>query len=295
MRVLVTGGTGVLGREMVRLLDGKAEVRVLSRRQSHRPGFVKGDLDTGEGLSAAADGVDVIAHCATTADYRRSQRDVDGTRRLLQAVRGGPPHVVFISIVGVDRIPLGYYRAKLATEQLIQDSGMPWTVLRTTQFHDLVLTFLMLLTKGPFTVTPRGFRSQPVDASEVAARMTSLVLGDPAGLVPDFGGPRVESSEETLRTYLRLTRRHRPVLPVPVPGRVAAAFRAGGNLVSDGERGTRTFEDYLRSRIHSDGSIEPPYHVNYVAHRALSRTQSHATRGRLTHFPSRLCFELLGV
>jgi uncharacterized protein YbjT (DUF2867 family) len=261
VRVLVTGGTGVLGRELVRSLDGKAEITVLSRRPNLRSEFVKGDLDTGEGLGAAVDGVDVIAHCATAADYRRPQRDVEGTRRLLEAVDGGRPHVAYISIVGVDRIPLGYYQAKLATEQLIQDSGLPWTVLRTTQFHDLVLMFLMLLTKGPFVLAPLGFRSQPVDVGEVAARMTSLVLGDPAGLVPEFGGPRVESSEETLRLFLALTRRRRPVLPVWLPGRIAAAFRAGGNLLSDGERGTRTFEDYLRSRIHSDGSIEPPYHL----------------------------------
>jgi uncharacterized protein YbjT (DUF2867 family) len=259
MRVLVTGGTGVLGRQVVRLLDGKAEVRVLSRRPNGQPGFVQGDLDTGEGLAAASDGVDVIAHCASPADYRRPQRDVEGTRRLLHAARSQHPHVVYISIVGVDRIPLGYYQAKLATEQLIRGSGLSWTVLRTTQFHDLVLTFVMLLTKWPVALVPRGFRSQPVDAGEVAVRMTSLVLGDPVGRTPDFGGPRVEDSEEMVRIYLSLTRRRRPMLPIPAPGRIAAAFRAGGHLLSDGERGTRTFEQYLQSRIHTDGSIEAPY------------------------------------
>ena len=148
MKVLVTGGTGVLGRELVRLLDDRAEVKVLSRRPTDRPGYFRGDLDTGEGLAAAIDGVDVVAHCATAADYRRPRRDVDGTRRLLEAAGGQQPHVVYISIVGIDRIPLGYYRAKLATEDLIRGSGVPWTVFRTTQFHDLVLMFVMLLTKG---------------------------------------------------------------------------------------------------------------------------------------------------
>jgi uncharacterized protein YbjT (DUF2867 family) len=119
--------------------------------------------------------------------------------------------------------------------------------------------FVMLLTKGPFALVPRGFRSQPVDAGEVASRMTSLVLGDPAGRVPDFGGPRVEDSKEMVHSYLSLIRRRRLMLPIPAPGRTAAAFRAGGHLVSDGERGTRTFDDYLRSRIRPDGSIEPPY------------------------------------
>jgi uncharacterized protein YbjT (DUF2867 family) len=259
MRVLVTGGTGVLGRQVVRLLDGKAEVRVLSRRPNGQPGFVQGDLDTGEGLAAASDGVDVIAHCASPADYRRPQRDVEGTRRLLDAARSQHPHVVYISIVGVDRIPLGYYQAKLATEQLIRGSGLSWTVLRTTQFHDLVLTFVMLLSKWPFALVPRGFRSQPVDAGDVAVRLVSLVLGEPAGRVPDLGGPRVESSEDLVRTYLSLTRRRLPVLRMPLYGQIAAAFRAGGHLAPGGQRGTRTFEEYLRSRIHTDGGIKPPY------------------------------------
>jgi len=91
--------------------------------------------------------------------------------------------------------------------------------------------------------------------------MTSLILGDPAGHVPDFGGPRVESVEETLPLFVALTRRRRLTLPLPIPGRVAAAFRAGGNLVSDRERGTCTFEEYLRSSIQPDGSIEPPYEL----------------------------------
>jgi uncharacterized protein YbjT (DUF2867 family) len=261
MRVLVTGGTGVLGRELVRLLEDRADVRVLSRTANDRPGFVRGDLDTGDGLAEAVAGVDVIAHCASSADYRRPQRDVEGTERLLEVAREGRPHVVYISIVGIDRIPFGYYRAKLATEQLIEESGLPWTVLRTTQFHDLALMFLFLLAKGPVAVVPRGFRAQPVDVGEVAERMAELVLGDPAGRVPDLGGPRVEALEDLMRAYLAAVGRRRPVLRVPLPGRVAAAFRAGGHLLSDGVQGTRTFDDYLRSRVRSDDAIEPPYNL----------------------------------
>jgi uncharacterized protein YbjT (DUF2867 family) len=259
MRVLVTGGTGVLGSELVRRLRGRAEVRVLSRRPADRPGFVRGDLDTGEGLAAAVDGMDVIAHCATSADYLRPRRDVEGTRRLLATAGPARPHLLYISIVGVDRIPFGYYRAKLAAERLIADSGLPWTTLRTTQFHDLALLFLRWMTAPPVVLLPRGFKGQPVDVGEVADRMAELALGDPAGRVPDLGGPRVESAEDIVRAYLALTRRRRPVVRVPAPGRVAAGFRAGGHLLSGGVRGTRTFEDYLRARIRPDGTIDPPY------------------------------------
>ncbi len=258
--VLVTGGSGLLGSALVGALGDRADVRVLSRRPSDRQGYVRGDLETGDGLASALDGVDVIAHCASAADYRRPRRDVEQTRRVLEAARDGGPHIVYISIVGVDRIPFRYYRAKLACERLIEQSGLPWTTLRATQFHDLVLLFAMMLTRPPVALVPRGFSAQPVDCGEVADRMAELVLGDPAGRVPDFGGPRVERAEDMVRLYLDLTRRRRPVLRMPFPGRVAAGFRAGGHLLQDGGvRGERTFEEYLRDRVGTDGSVQPPY------------------------------------
>jgi uncharacterized protein YbjT (DUF2867 family) len=260
MRVLVTGGTGVLGREIVRRLTDQAEVQVLSRRPAGRPGLLQGDLSTGDGLSTALDGVDVVAHCASAADYRHPERDVDQTRRLLAAAAPHSPHVVYISIVGVDKIPFGFYRAKLACERLIEQSGLPWTTLRTTQFHDLALMFLMLATKSPVVVLPRGLRGQPVDAAEVADRMAELALGKPAGRVPDLGGPEVLEGKAMAHRYLELTHRRRPVIQVPVPGRVMAGFRAGHHLLADGGvRGTRTFEEYLRMKIRPDGGVDWPY------------------------------------
>lgn len=260
MRVLVTGGTGVLGRELVRRLDGTADVRVLSRRGTG-PGQVRGDLETGEGLAEAVAGMDVIAHCASAADYRRPQRDVEQARRLVEAAGAGGPHVVYISIVGIDRVPFGYYRAKLAVERLLEDSGLPLTVLRTTQFHDLALLFLMLAAKPPVALLPRGMRGQPLDVGEVADLMAELVRGDPAGRVPDLGGPRVEDADEMMRLYLELTRQRKPVLRLPLPGRTLAAFRAGGHLLTEGERGKRTFEEYLRARVRPDGSVDLPYEL----------------------------------
>lgn len=129
MRVLVTGGRGVLGREVVtRLRDRGADVRVLSHRPATEPGQVQGDLETGDGLAAAVAGVDVIAHLATAGDWRRPLRDVVQTRNLLAAIGEARPHLVFISIVGVDQVRFGYPRAKLVSERLIAASGVPWTV-----------------------------------------------------------------------------------------------------------------------------------------------------------------------
>lgn len=260
MKALVTGGTGVLGRAVVQRLNGRADVRVLSRKPADRPGFVQGDLSTGDGLGEALDGVGVVAHLASAADYRRPGRDVEQTRRLLEAAAPTRPHIVYISIVGVDKIPFGYYRAKLECEQLIEQFGLPWTTLRTTQFHDLALFFLLMATKSPVVVLPRGLRGQPVDTGEVADRLVELVLAEPAGRVPDLGGPEVLDAKPMVRRYLELTNRRRPVIQVPVPGRVIAGFRAGHHLVSgDGVRATRTFEAYVRTKVGPDGKVDWPY------------------------------------
>jgi uncharacterized protein YbjT (DUF2867 family) len=271
-QILVTGGTGVLGRAIVHRLTGVADVRVLSRRDITLAGaqVVRADLNTGDGLGTALHDIDVVVHCASyNRDFRHSERDTDQTRRLIDAGRavGAAPHLVYISIVGTDRIPLGYYRAKHAGERLIAASGLPWTILRATQFHELVLMFLMLGARGPVALVPRGVRVQPVETQEVAGRMAELALGDPAGRVPDMAGPRVERAEDLMRLYLTARRRRVPILPLPLPGKVARGFLAGANLPTDGLIGTRTFAEFLRASIREDGTIAPPYDLTARAGR----------------------------
>lgn len=265
MKILVTGGTGALGQQLVPLLTRHgADVRVLSRRPRHLEGaeVVRGDMVTGEGLAAGVRGVDVVVHCAS--DPRRWQGDVEGTSRLLDAAqRAGQPHVVYVSIVGVDRIPFGYYRAKLAAETLIRDCGLPWTLLRATQFHDLVLQIVATLAKLPVMVVPQGIPTQPVDTREVAQQLASLALGPPAGRVPDLGGPRVWSLQEAACAYLAAAGLRRAVVSVPLPGKTARAFRAGGNLVRDGDTGTRTFEEFLSQRVRPGCPVELTYYPKH--------------------------------
>ena len=198
--ILVTGGTGTLGRLVAqRLRDAGYEVRVLSRR-SHQDEdgveFVTGDLATGEGVDAAVAGTGIVLHCAGGP-----KGDGDKARHLVRAAsRAGVRHLVYISVVGADRVPLasgldramfGYFGSKLAAERAVADSGLPWTTLRATQFHDLLLLVVRQLARLPVVPVPAGIRFQPVDAGEVAARLVELALVRPAGLVPDLGGPRV--------------------------------------------------------------------------------------------------------
>jgi uncharacterized protein YbjT (DUF2867 family) len=251
--VLVTGGTGLLGRRVVRALaaDGHP-VRILSRSAAAPPvpgaGVFVADLRTGAGLAEAVAGASAIVHCAT--DPRNSRAvDVEGTERLLDAAgSAGRPHVVSVSIVGIDRIPTGYYRSKLAAEQAVVRSGLPWTVLRATQFHPFVLQLLDRLTALPVVPVPRGWRVQPVDVDEVARRLAGAVASGPAGRLPDLGGPEVLSVVDLVRDHLRGTPRRRPVLELPVPGAAAAALRAGANLVPGNPGGGRTWREFLDSR-----------------------------------------------
>jgi uncharacterized protein YbjT (DUF2867 family) len=203
------------------------------------------------------DGAEVIVHCAGGR-----KGDDEAARNLVRAASGaGAPHLVNISVVGADRIPVasgvdramfGYFATKLATERVVAESGLPWTTLRATQFHDLILTVVQAMTKLPVIPVPSGARFQPVDTGEVAARLVELALGTPAGLVPDIAGPRVYTVSDLLRSYLQARHKHRLMVPVGLPGKAARAVRAGANLAPDRAVGQRTWEDFLADRVLSD-------------------------------------------
>jgi len=238
--ILVTGGTGTLGRLVTeRLRSDGHEVRVLSRHtQPYAVDLRKG----GAGLEAAVAGVDTIVHCATT----QTGGDEKAAENLVAAARrAGVGHLVYISIVGVDRVPYPYYRTKFAVEKLIEESGLGWTVLRATQFHDLLVMVFKALAKLPVLLLPARVNDQPVEVAEVAARLAELAAGAPAGRVEDMGGPEIRTFESLARAYLKATGRRRAVVNVPLWGRAYREFRSGGHLAPDHAVGKGTFEEYL--------------------------------------------------
>jgi uncharacterized protein YbjT (DUF2867 family) len=256
--VLVTGGTGTLGRLVVpRLRQAGCEVRVLSRRGHEAADGIEyrvGDLTTGDGIDDAVAGIETIVHCAGAA------KDDDGKARNLvrAASRAGARHLLFISVVGAERMPVagrvdrtmfGYFASKRAAEEVVAGSGLPWTTLRATQFHDLIYLVATQLAKLPVIPLPAGVRFQPIDAGEVADHLVQLCLGEPAGLMPDIAGPRIYRMDELIRGYLRATHRRRLLLPIGLPGNAARALRAGANLAPDRAVGQRTWEDFLRERL----------------------------------------------
>jgi hypothetical protein len=114
------------------------------------------------------------------------------------------------------------------------------------------------MAKLPVIPVPAGFRFQPVDTDEVAARLVEPALGNPAGLVPDLASPRVYTMADLLRGYLRARRKHRLTVPVRIPGRAARAFRAGANLTPERAVGRRTWEDFLAERVVTHASQATP-------------------------------------
>ncbi|GAB3251352.1 SDR family oxidoreductase [Arthrobacter pigmenti] len=255
--ILVTGGTGTLGRLLVRrLLDEGRQVTVLTRRQpepSRGVEFVTGDLGSDEGIDAAVQGIHTIVHLAGSA-----KGDEDKARNLVRAAsKAGVRHLVHISVVGADRIPVaskldrnmfGYFESKLEAERAVMESGIPWTVLRATQFNDLVLMVLQQMAKLPVVPLPKGMRVQPVEAAEVAERLAELALGLPKGLVPDLAGPKVYDIAQLMSDYLQFVQRRRLILPVVLPGKAARAMVSGANLAPERAVGSRTWEEFLIQR-----------------------------------------------
>jgi uncharacterized protein YbjT (DUF2867 family) len=247
VEVLVTGGSGWLGRLVVGQLESAGhQVRQMSRRGTG-PGGVRGDLATGVDLRTAVSSAEVVVHAASDARGDFWQTDVAGTRRLVQAVdRERMRHLVYVSIVGVDRIPFGYYHAKFAAEQVLLASGLPVTLLRITQFHDFVDELLATAKRGPVLPVPMGWRVQPVDVGEAATRVVEVAAGEPAGGVVEYGGPQEESAAELARAWAAAREPGARVVSTPVPGRLSAAFRDGAALPTSGARGQRTYAEHLR-------------------------------------------------
>src|SRR5919204_815960 len=208
MNVLVTGGTGTLGRLMVGALTrARHGVRVMSRRPrlaSAAAGteWAQADIASGDGVRAAFEGVDVVVHAAT--DPRHAEAvDVAGTRHAVEAAGAARiGHFMYVSIVGIDDIPFPYYKAKVAAEAIVTGSGVPHTIARATQFHALIDMLLSLLARVPVVMpTPAGVVFQSVAESEVAEYLVACLANGPRGRAADFGGPEILALGDMARTW----------------------------------------------------------------------------------------------
>ena len=244
MRIAVAGGTGVVGRHVVDAVIARGhESVVLSRGRGV-------DLASGAGLAAALDGVDAVIDVANITTMRAraavSWFETETTHLLAAAARAGVGHLVALSIIGIDRVALGYYAGKQRQEELVlaPNAAVPTSVLRATQFHEFAGQILARL-RGPIATIPI-MRSQPIAAREVGVALVDLACGPAAGMAPELAGPQPEEMPDMARRYLPARGSRRPVLAVRMPGRAGKAAASGALLPADpGPRGVQTFEQWL--------------------------------------------------
>lgn len=249
-KILITGGTGVLGRKVAaRLGTEGAQVRIASRRRAEDMpwDWYPVDLYDGFGLKAALDGVHTVIHLASGARSFNYTTDTMGTRNLIRAAKeAGVRHLMYVSIVGVDRIPFRYYRKKLVAENFVRQSGLPFTILRATQFHEFIDELFSRGRIGRWLVIPTSFKVQPISTDTVSGELARLVREGPQGKIVEIGGPEVTTLGEMARVWMERCGVPGRILPLPSFGRMAAGFKKGHNTCALPESDECGWEWWLR-------------------------------------------------
>ncbi len=231
MRIAVAGGTGTVGKYVVVAAEQAGhQAAVLSRR-------VGVDVQTGDGLDAALVGVDVVVDALNAESLSRSKATgifTEMTRRLQRVgAAQGVSRLVTLSIVGVDRVPFGYYQAKLAQEAAALEGPLPATIVRATQFHEFPAQAFERLRLGPIALIPQ-MRVQPIAARSVGEVLVKVATAPLAETTIEVAGPEPADMVDMARaTAARLGRRI-AVLPIRLPGRTGRAMKSGGLLPDPG-------------------------------------------------------------
>lgn len=259
VRILITGATGNLGSAIIReLQDAGHTLRIMSRRPAPvniTSEWIRSDLVTQDGLEAAVQAVDVLVHCASAATQLTKIYPVDvlGTKALLNHARqAGVKHVIYPSIVGMDKIDFIYFRHKLAAEKIVTESGIPYSIVRIAQFHDfvdLILDSFLKVTRWlPFYPMQTRLQFQTIDVRDVALYLHPYILGQAVGRIPDLVGPQLLGSEDMIRLWLETRGINKPLVHIPLPFGPFKGFARGDNTLPEEGFGTITWADYVREK-----------------------------------------------
>lgn len=210
MKIVIIGGTGLIGSKLADVLRKKGHEAI---QASPRTGV---NAVTGEGLAQALSGADAVVDVSNSPSFEDSAALAffeTSSRNLLAAEAAAKVrHHVALSIVGTDRLPdNGYFRAKLAQENLIRRAAIPYSILRATQFFEFVGGIVDASTNGDVArLSPALF--QPVASDDVVAALADLALADPIDGMIELAGPDKLSLDEFGRRYLAATRDPRKVV-----------------------------------------------------------------------------------
>jgi uncharacterized protein YbjT (DUF2867 family) len=245
MKIAIVGGTGTLGRKLVSELQSRGhDVRILSRNAP----VYRVNLATGEGLDAAVAGCEVVIDASNNSSRNAAATLVEGSRRLLTAARtAGVAHHICVSVVGCERVPIGYFQVKAQQEQVVEHGQVPWTIVRATQFHEYAAASLESAARWRVVPLPQ-VRLQTVASVEVARVITDVAAGGPRRARVEVAGPEVTTARELAALWRRATGRKVALLPLWLPGNLGRALRTGAlTSTRPAVRGTVPFSAWLEA------------------------------------------------
>lgn len=247
MRVAIVGSTGTLGRCLVDELRQRGhEVRELGRRVPR----YKVDVSTGAGLEQAFDDCDAVVNASNDSSRSARATLVDGARHVGDAaLRAGVRHLVGVSIVGCEAVPLDYFRLKHLQERAVVEGAVPWSLLCSTQFHGYLSRTFAALSSWRLLPLPRAVLA-PVATIEVARVLCDIAVGEPLRGRRLMAGPKNADLRNLARIWLGATGRKALVLPIQLPGSLGSALREGALAGTDVDlRGTVTFADEVSANL----------------------------------------------
>ena len=261
-RILITGGDGTLGKQIVASLSQKEVlIRIMSRK--HKPQnlasnieWASADVVAGEGVAAALADVDTIVNCLSSPMANTYETDIVGTKNFLaQAKQAGVNKLIHISILGIDRIMFPYYQYKLGAELVVAEAGIPYTIARISQFHsfvDYLLSPLQEVETDEVTI-PVDVKFQPISTKDVAAYLAPHIL-DESTNEPRlaFGGPEILTLQELATDWLKAKGINRSIKPateaktdLPFLSYFGDGFVNGYNTNTENRVGNISWQDYL--------------------------------------------------
>src|SRR6184192_2632004 len=247
MKIVVIGGTGLIGTKLVNNLRERGQEVVAASPSSGVNTF------TGEGLAEALTGAQVVVDVANAPSWEDKAVleffETSGRNLLAAEAAAGVGHHVALSVVGTDRLlASGYFRAKMAQENLIKASSIPYTIVRATQFFEFVGGIAQSATEGQ-TVRLPPVLMQPIVSDDVAVVMADVALAEPLNGTFDLAGPEPIRQDDLVRQFLNTTRDARTV--ITDPRAVYFGITVNDRSLTPGEHprlGPKRFEDWLRHK-----------------------------------------------
>jgi uncharacterized protein YbjT (DUF2867 family) len=247
--ILITGGTGILGRSLSALLAQSGILYTVGSRsnRAQMSNWTLCDLLKNAGVSEAVADKKIIFHLASDL-----KNDEQMTRNLLQAIEpDGGVHLIYMSIVGIDKVPFAYYKKKLAAEQAIKESGVPFTILRATQFHEFVHQIISTFLAGPVGFLPKNIVSQPIELKVVAQELLRLSRLQPTGTTYEIGGKEAMTLHQMARIWTLQSGKRRLILNLPIWGELGRTFANGGLTTPNVSQQSATWLQWLQKKYPS--------------------------------------------